>query len=488
MIGGYIQFYGVDLPNNTWMWYDNSSFDYNNFWKYQNYGEYTAQFTMSATEHDPGIWEFGTKSDQLPFVCYITQPPLSPPSNQQCPQGSSYLSTLSRCLMPVTTGASFDGAEKNCASVGGHLPAVFSAFQNNALCDFIASHMPNITVDRTFLGLDNYNGTWLFTDGNQPMSYSNWETPNEVNQTEAYAYIEMNTRKWVSMSKIIDLVIPMPYVPKTGSTTLTNAIAYDLYKTNDFNVLHLNMTKNRQIMSLPDQYKFISNITNWNDRLPAFYHGHVAFIDFQRFGQPSPIYVNLVREPLERLLSHYYFLRYGDTYRVGLKRSRAGNNETFDDCVARQGKDCDMKQMWMQIPYFCGQHHFCSEIGSQLALEQAKRNLLENYLLVGVTERMRDFIGLLEHLVPRFFKGALNHFDKLDEKRSHLRYTIKKIPPNDQTLSVIKRNKIYEMEKEFYDFALAEFDAALKKATNNTDQVENISLLKLQYHFEKIKP
>lgn len=39
--------------------------------------------------------------------------------------------------MPITTGASFDGAEKNCASVGGHLPAVFSAFQNNALCDFI---------------------------------------------------------------------------------------------------------------------------------------------------------------------------------------------------------------------------------------------------------------------------------------------------------------------------------------------------------------
>ena len=77
-----------------------------------------------------------------------------------------------------------------------------------------------------------------------------------------------------------------------------------------------------------------------------------------------------------------------------------------------------MKQMWMQIPYFCGQHHFCAEVGSQLALEQAKRNLLENYLLVGVTERMRDFIGLLEHLIPRFFKGALDHFDKLDGNSS----------------------------------------------------------------------
>ncbi|CAB3399931.1 unnamed protein product [Caenorhabditis bovis] len=276
-------------------------------------------------------------------------------------------------------------------------------------------------------------------------------------------------------------------IPKTGSTTFTNSIAYDLYKENHFNVLHVNMTKNKQVMSLSDQYNFIKNITSWNERLPAFYHGHVAFVDFERFGYSNPIYINVVREPLERLLSHYYFLRYGDNFRVGLKRSRAGNNETFDSCFARGGKDCDMKQMWMQIPYFCGHYHFCTQVGSEEALDMAKKNLLEKYLLVGTTERLRDMIALLEVTAPHFFKGALKHFDSLDENRAHLRYTKKKVPPSDQTLSMIKRNEVYKMEREFYDFAADLFDAVFKKATNGTSKAESLIRIPPQYHFEKIK-
>jgi heparan sulfate 2-O-sulfotransferase HS2ST1 len=43
----------------------------------------------------------------------------------------------------------------------------------------------------------------------------------------------------------------------------------------------------------------------------------------------------------------------------------------------------------------------CREAGSEWALNQAKRNLVNEYFLVGVTEEMEEFIDLLEKSIPR---------------------------------------------------------------------------------------
>ena len=48
--------------------------------------------------------------------------------------------------------------------------------------------------------------------------------------------------------------------------------------------------------------------------------------------------------------------------------------------------------------------------GSRWALEQAKRNLVNNYMLVGVTEEMQEFVMVLEAALPSMFKGATDHF------------------------------------------------------------------------------
>ncbi|XP_076051258.1 heparan sulfate 2-O-sulfotransferase isoform X2 [Oratosquilla oratoria] len=228
-------------------------------------------------------------------------------------------------------------------------------------------------------------------------------------------------------------------VPKTGSTTFIG-LAYDLCATNGFHVLHVNTTKNSPTLSLTDQVRFVSNVTNWDQKKPAIYHGHIAFLDFSRFGVlRQPLYINILREPLERLVSYYYFIRYGDDLRPHLVRKRMGNKMTFDECVARQHVDCSAQHLWLQVPFFCGHHADCWEAGNPWALEEAKRNLAHHYFLVGVTDQMEDFVALMEFAFPSLFRGASRLYRT--GKKSHLRKTAQKFLPSEETIAKIQSTK-----------------------------------------------
>lgn len=270
-------------------------------------------------------------------------------------------------------------------------------------------------------------------------------------------------------------------VPKTGSTSFVG-IAYDLCKRNNFKVLHINITANRHIMSLNNQYKFAQNVTTWHDVKPALYHGHMAFLNFERLGTSSkPLFINLIRKPLDRLVSYYYFLRYGDNFRPHLIRKKHGDKMTFDECVEKSQPDCDPNNMWLQVPFFCGHAAECWKPGNHWALEQAKHNLVNHYLLVGVTEEMQDFITVLEATLPRFFKGATEYY--LSSNKSHLRQTSSKVDPSLKTVERIQQSTVWKMENELYEFALEHFKFVkrklLVKEANNVAQI---------YFYEKIRP
>lgn len=64
-------------------------------------------------------------------------------------------------------------------------------------------------------------------------------------------------------------------------------------------------------------------------------------------------------------------------------------------------------------------YFICRNVGSRWALEQAKYNLVNEYLLVGVTEELEDFIMILEAALPRFFKGATELY-RTGRKTAHI--------------------------------------------------------------------
>lgn len=273
-----------------------------------------------------------------------------------------------------------------------------------------------------------------------------------------------------------NVVVIYNRVPKTGSTSFVG-VAYALCKKNKFRTLHVNVTGNNHILSLNNQYDIVKNISYWNDMKPAIYHGHFAFIDFARFSNLRPLYINIIRKPLDRLVSYYYFLRYGDDFRPHLVRKKHGDTETFDECVRNSHPDCDPNNMWLQVPFFCGHSFNCWKPGNKWALEEAKKNLINNYLIVGVTEELDDFIAILELVIPRVFKGAMDHY--VNSNKSHLRQTAQKQDPSEETIRKIESSTVWRMENEFYEFALEQFQFIRHHTLDNRSQ---------KYFYEKIRP
>lgn len=204
-------------------------------------------------------------------------------------------------------------------------------------------------------------------------------------------------------------------------------------------------------------------VVDFIDRLqaPFIYHEHVHFIDFKRFGAVQPIYINVIRDPLSRLVSAYYFRRFGDN-RDGRSWSFKGTEEqknmTFDECVLSEMKECvDPSKVFYIVPYFCGHEAFCRS-PSELALRQAKINVLTSYLVVGVTEELEDFLSVLEKLLPQFFEGVVDIYktpdDDLNSKMTTTK-TLRKKGPSPEVQEIMKKH--LELEYDFYNFVKQRF-------------------------------
>lgn len=64
--------------------------------------------------------------------------------------------------------------------------------------------------------------------------------------------------------------------------------------------------------------------------VPQKKHLTIYFFVILRYGvKDRPMYINVVRDPIERLVSYYYFLRFGDDYRPGLRRRKQGDKKVL---------------------------------------------------------------------------------------------------------------------------------------------------------------
>lgn len=125
-------------------------------------------------------------------------------------------------------------------------------------------------------------------------------------------------------------------------------------------------------MDFTEQEELVHIISNMME--PIAYTMHFNFINFREFALPQPIYINMVRDPIERVISWFYYRRTpwhaAQMYRLTDKfRPPVWYKKDFEECVLKHDAECqfipgtgfqneliDPKQ---QMLFFCGHQKEC---------------------------------------------------------------------------------------------------------------------------------
>ncbi|XP_041480715.1 uronyl 2-sulfotransferase-like [Lytechinus variegatus] len=246
-------------------------------------------------------------------------------------------------------------------------------------------------------------------------------------------------------------------VPKCGSRTFV-WISWILKDINNISAI----SDLPYLLENSEENKMINLMTEKLHSVPegALFHGHVRFIDFT---DPAvmPIYVSMLRDPLARHISWYYFMRFGDSdmdanklHEMIANEGVAAVNETYDDCVENGRSSCtSLYYVNINIRTFCGYERKCIS-SPEYALEQAKRNL-DKFLVVGIVEEYESSLRVLERLLPSMFKGAMHEYQSNKAQFSSVSKTAFKKMPTTKTVEIMKDRM--KLDYEFYDYVKERF-------------------------------
>lgn len=159
---------------------------------------------------------------------------------------------------------------------------------------------------------------------------------------------------------------------------------------------------------------------------------YVAHFYYLTISNLSYTYINMVRNPLDRYISHYYYQRFGDRPADKLQEMKKSGqfNETLQQCFQQQHQGCQLNVM---TQFFCGYQDYCAK-GNQRALNQAKQNILANYAVIGLLEEWELSSQLFRKILPEFFTQI---HEKIARYKVNKNRKVEKLPA--QLIQAIKQ-------------------------------------------------
>ncbi|KAI9581444.1 hypothetical protein GQX74_012769 [Glossina fuscipes] len=253
-------------------------------------------------------------------------------------------------------------------------------------------------------------------------------------------------------------------VPKVGSQTFMELLRR-LSERNNFQFNRDAVQKVETIRLAEDQQQEMAEVIS-DLPVPSVFIKHVCYTNFSKFNLPIPIYINVVRDPVERVISWFYYVR-APWYFVERKAAfpdlplphPGWLKKDFETCVLSGDQECTYTQgvsvegigdHRRQSLFFCGHAYECTPFNTVGALERAKHAVESQYAVVGVLEDLNTTLAVFEKYIPRFFQGVREIYDTSAEYLTKINKNNFKPPVSEKVKDIVRRN--FTNEIEFYQF------------------------------------
>lgn len=258
---------------------------------------------------------------------------------------------------------------------------------------------------------------------------------HSYNRSSAYGKVRNET----------DIVVVFFAVPKTGSRSLSNPFNVLYTRANlSYIIVPMEQRINRKVLST-----YLSNI---HER--SFVRGHFPVVEL-----PSNyISISVLRDPLERFISEFNFVKYGDGQ---INTSKIEGHSapdfllTIDECVQQKSPFCSREVVSSYtLNYFCGFDAKCS-VANEWTYQRAIQNVESMFLLVGVTEDLDSTMKLLERLLPNTAAGVENIYKQRQKEKRESYVTQSKEQPSPRIRDKLVRMMYWEYK--FYNHVKSKF-------------------------------
>jgi len=241
------------------------------------------------------------------------------------------------------------------------------------------------------------------------------------------------------------------HLPKCGGTTLNRLIEWEYSPLRTYSID-------------PSFFRWsYYRLLQWPERRLAgldVIKGHMPFGIHRRLPRPAS-YITVLREPVERVISEYYFARH---YRLHPQYKRMQNLslEEYASTTPHHNLQCKL------LAGMPGPRDFLAGDCTDETLETAKANLAAHFSVAGLTERFDETLALLKAR----FGWKLNAYASFNVTRARPR---KEAVPEAAQKIIAERNRydvaIYRHVAPLFEQALAENRAAVDAALQSVERL-----------------